>query len=52
MRGGVVDGLFDDPADGLLVVREPGIVERMLVDLTALPGAVGAPKLRPALTAA
>jgi hypothetical protein len=28
------------------------IVERMLTDLTALPGMVGAPKLRPALAAA
>ncbi len=34
------------------VLPQAGIVERMLVDLTALPGATGAPKLRPALTAA
>ncbi|SAL19128.1 thioredoxin domain-containing protein [Caballeronia choica] len=31
------------------VLPQASIVERMLVDLTALPGIVGAPKLRPAL---
>src|SRR3954470_13755706 len=34
------------------VLPQAGIVERMLSDLTALPGVVGAPKLRPALAAA
>jgi thioredoxin 1 len=34
------------------VLPQPGIVERLLVDLTALPGVTGAPKLRPALAAA
>jgi thioredoxin 1 len=31
------------------VLPQASIVERMLVDLTALPGVKGAPKLRPAL---
>jgi thioredoxin 1 len=34
------------------VLPQMSIVERMLSDLTALPGMVGAPKLRPALVAA
>jgi thioredoxin 1 len=34
------------------VLPQPGILERMLVDLTALPGMIGAPKLRPALALA
>jgi thioredoxin 1 len=34
------------------VLPQHSIVERMLSDLTALPGMVGAPKLRPALAAA
>jgi thioredoxin 1 len=33
------------------VLPQVGIVERMLHDLTALPGVTGAPKLRPALAA-
>jgi thioredoxin 1 len=34
------------------VLPQPSIVERMMADLTALPGVVGAPKLRPALAVA
>jgi thioredoxin 1 len=34
------------------VLPQQGILERMLVDLTALPGMIGAPKLRPALALA
>ncbi|MGH8777552.1 thioredoxin family protein [Paraburkholderia sp.] len=34
------------------VLPQAAIVERMLSDLTALPGVTGAPKLRPALAAA
>ncbi|WJF90133.1 thioredoxin family protein [Paraburkholderia bonniea] len=32
-----------------MVLPQPAIIERMLVDLSALPRVVGAPKLRPAL---
>jgi thioredoxin 1 len=34
------------------VLPQASIVDRMLTDLTALPGMVGAPKLRPALVTA
>jgi thioredoxin 1 len=34
------------------VLPQPAIVARMLTDLTALPGVIGAPKLRPALVVA
>jgi thiol-disulfide isomerase/thioredoxin len=34
------------------VLPQPQIVERMLTDLTTLPGVTGAPKLRPALALA
>jgi thioredoxin 1 len=34
------------------VLPQTSIVARMLTDLSALPGVVGAPKIRPALVAA
>lgn len=47
--------LIEDPVTTRFfgtVLPHGAIAERMLADLTALPGAVGAPKLRPALAAA